>query len=121
MADDGRVGFEPVGEYHLHPLGAEHDVEIGQDDAFVDYDDTCADAFLDVLAAGFVGFHSTHPNDGRSNDLVRLSRRRRKRMSLERVQHRRLDIFLGDGPRRRVHPGVRKHHEQREQTGGSDP
>ena len=48
-AGDRGIGFEPVGEHHLHPLGAEHDVEIGEDDAFVDDDNPGADALLDVL------------------------------------------------------------------------
>ena len=60
------VGFEPVGEHHLHPLGAEHNVKIGEDDAFVDDDDPGADALFGVLAALCpVPYRRTRTIDGR--------------------------------------------------------
>ena len=40
------IGFEPVSKHHLHPLGAEHDMKIGQDHALVDDHDPGADAFF---------------------------------------------------------------------------
>ena len=67
-AGDGRLGFEAIGEDDLHALGAEHDVKIGQDRAFVDDNDTGADAFFDVFAV-LVRFHSSHANDRRLNRL----------------------------------------------------
>ena len=95
--------------------GAEHDVEIGEDNAFVDDDDTGADALLGVLTSGFVGCQTTDTNNGRSNDLVGLPRGRGKDVGLQRVKHRGADIFLGDLARRSRDRCMRIPEEQCEQ------
>ena len=110
-AGDRGIGLEPVGEHHLHPLGAEHNVEIGKDDAFVDDDDPGADALLSVLAV-LVRFQPTHANNGRSNDFVRLRRGRRKGVGLQGVKHRGADIFLGDLACRRRDRRIGKQQDQ---------
>ena len=116
-----RCGYEPIGEHDLHSLGAEHNVEIGENDASIDNHDSRANAFFHVLAAFCVRFHPTHANNRRLNDAVRLRRRRRKGARLEGVKHRRFDVFLSDLACRRVEYHVRQHHEQREQCSGADP
>ena len=96
----GGVGFEPVSEHDLHPLGAEYHMEIGQDQALVDDHDAGADALF-ALFAVLVRFHPTYPDDRRSNDLERFCRRGRQNIGLERVQHCGANIFLSDRTRRR--------------------
>ena len=120
-AGDRGVGFEPVGENHLYPLGAKHNVKIGEDNAFVDDDDPGADALLGVLTSGFVRCQTTDANNRRSNDLVRFPRGRRKGVGLQRVKHRGADIFLSDLARRRRDRLMRIYEEQCEQPAGCDP
>ena len=95
-AGDSRVGFETIGKHHLDSFGAEHDVEVSQNNARIDDDNPRAHTILDVFAPACVRFQTAHANYGRSNDLVRLGRRRWQRMGLQRVKHRVPDIFLGE-------------------------
>src|SRR5262249_2076684 len=74
---DRSVGFEPIGKNHLYPLGAEHNVKIGEDSTFVDDDDPGANALLGVLTSGFVPRQTTDANNRRPNNFVSLSRGRR--------------------------------------------
>ena len=61
-ADNRGIGFEPVGKHHLHALGAEHDVKIGEDRALVDNDDAATDTLVAVFVDCILGsppIHST--------------------------------------------------------------
>src|SRR6266550_6082933 len=120
-AGDRGVGFEPVGENHLYPLGAEHNVKIGEDSAFVDDDDPGADALLGVLTPGFVRCQPPDANNGRSNDLVRFPRGRWKRVGLQRMKHGGADIFLGDLAWRRGDRRMFEYQQQSEHPAGCDP
>ena len=126
-ADHGGVGLEAVGEGDLDALGAAHDVQVGQDGAVVDDDDAGADAALvrrprSATWSLLLRAPSGRPSIGssacgrvrrprRSSSLewpmtrttepthrrVGLGRRRRQRLLLERMAHRRVDVCCVSG------------------------
>ena len=94
-AGDGRLGFKAVSEDDLHALGAEHNVEIGQNGAFVDDHHAAADTFFHILPV-FVRFHPAHANDRRLDGFKGLCRGGWQCAIFEGVQHRAVDVLLSD-------------------------
>ena len=97
QSDDRGVGFQPVGEYHFHPHGSGHHVEVGENDPLVDDDDPGSDALFDLIVSVRVGVQPPHAHHRGPDDLVRLRCRRRQGFGLQRAQHGRVNVLLGKG------------------------
>jgi len=95
------VGLKTVGKYHSHQPGAGDHVEVGEDDPLVDDDDPGADAFFGFVVSVRFQFQPAHAHNRGSYGLVGLGRVRRQRFGLQRVEHRRVDVVLGDPARQR--------------------
>ena len=119
-ADDGRFRLQPVGENHLDPLRPGDDVEVGQDDALVDDDDPGAHSLFGVHIPFLGVAQPEHAHDRGPDRLVGLCRPGGQGLRLQRLQHRPVDVLLGEAERRRLERGIEERRDERQQRTGRD-
>ena len=103
-SSDARCGLKPIMEGHCDPLYPRDDMQVGQNDAFVDDHHAGAHAALNVVFAIFSAGEPRDPHHRGSNGLNSTSRRRWGHRVLKGAHYSLIDVLLGDGAGRRRLP-----------------